>query len=61
MVPVELLQQALVQIARLHGLDVLACFTWVLERAASCRDGGALYADITPAAYQEAQKSCADG
>lgn len=51
----------LVQTARLHGLDVLAYLTWVLERTASCRDGGALYAALTPAAYQEAQKSCADG
>jgi transposase len=51
----------LVQTARLHGLDVLAYLVWVLERVAACRDGGALYADLTPSAYEEAQERRTEG
>ena len=51
----------LVQTARLHGLDLLACLTWVLLRAATCRAGSARYANLTPAPYKEAQKLNADG
>lgn len=46
----------LVQTTKLHGLDSLAYLTWVLGRAARCRDGGGLYRGLTPAMYQEAQQ-----
>lgn len=46
----------LVQTAKLHGLDVRAYLTWALERAAAGRKDPAIYATLTPMAYQEAQK-----
>lgn len=51
----------LVQSAKLHRVDPLAYLTWALERVAGCREGGALYADLTPGAYKEAQKVVSDG
>jgi len=51
--------QTLVVTAQLEGVDVLAYLTWLLERAPACRDGGGLYADLTPAAYKEAQERVA--
>ena len=51
----------LVHTARLCGVDPLDYLTWALERVAACRDGGALYANLTPMAYKEAQKLRADG
>jgi hypothetical protein len=53
--------QTLIQTAQLEGVDVLAYLTWLLERAAVCRDGGGLYAKLTPAAYKEAQERKAGG
>lgn len=53
--------QTLIQTAQLEGVDVLAYLTWLLERAAACRDGGGLYANLTPAAYKEAQERKAGG
>jgi len=46
----------LVQTARLVGVDVLDYLTWALERVAGCREGGGLYADLTPWAYKEAKE-----
>ena len=51
--------RTLVVTAQLEGLDVLAYLTWLLERAAACREGGGLYADLTPAAYKKAQERVA--
>ena len=48
--------RTLIVTAQLEGLDVLAYLTWLLERAAACREGGGLYADLTPAAYKKAQE-----
>ena len=51
--------RTLVVTAQLEGLDVLAYLTWLLERAAACREGGGLYADLTPAACKKAQERVA--
>jgi len=51
--------QTLIVTAQLEGVDVLAYLTWLLERAAASREGGGLYADLTPAVYKEAQKRVA--
>ena len=51
----------LVQTAKLHGLDVRAYLTWALERVARGRRDPALYAKLTPMAYEEAQKAEARG
>ncbi len=51
--------QTLIVTAQLEGVDVLAYLTWLLERAAACRESGALYAALTPAAHKEAQERVA--
>lgn len=47
----------LVQTAKLHGVDPEAYLAWALERVAGGRKDPAVYAKLTPAGYQEAQKA----
>lgn len=51
---------ALVQTARLHGLDVLAYLPWALERVAAGAHRPDACASRTPMAYQEAQQGGGD-
>ena len=51
--------QTLIVTAQLDGVDVLAYLTWLHDHTAACREGGALYAALTPAAHKEAKKGVA--